>query len=177
MGVQRPVWGGGVPPYGVQGMEASERGWSRRGQTRAPGCEKRRRGGWKGAGVLEERGQGLPSPPDMGHSAIDADIESLYRRSPLHDLPLHRSLALVDLGEWKVVPLPLALAARSLTGAFARSRHYHRRRGATGRDDSRAALKEFDRPCQTWRHRHLGGRYPGSLVTWRNGSRRGYMGV
>lgn len=80
-------------------------------------------------------------------------------------------------GEWKVVPLPLALAARSLTGAFTRSRHYHRRRGATGRDDSRAALKEFDRPCQTWRHRHLGGRYPGSLVTWRNGSRRGYMGV
>lgn len=52
----------------------------RRKREGRPGYEKRCRG-------LEERGQGLPSPPDMGHSAIDADIESLYRRSPSHDLP------------------------------------------------------------------------------------------
>lgn len=185
MGVQRPVWGGGILPYSVQGM-AGGRGWSRRGQTRAPGREKRRRGGWIGDGERRGQEQGLPSPPDMGHSAIDADIESLYRRSPSHDLPLHHfSLALNDLEEWKVIPSPppcprredagCRASARPLAGAFARSRHYHRRRGATGRDD--AALKGFDRPCQTWRRRYPGGRYPGSLVTWRNGSRRGYMGV
>jgi len=77
----------------------------------------------------------------MGHSAIDADIESLYRWSPLHELPLHHfSLALVDLGEWKVVPpCPHRGDARQLAGAFARLRHYHRRWGATIRDDSRAA--------------------------------------
>lgn len=90
----------------------------------------------------------------------------------------------VDLGEWKVVPSRHEDARRlrrrsSRRRAFARSRHYHRRRGGGERplDDSRAALKGFDRPCQTWRHRHPSGRYPGSLVTWRNGSRRGYMGV
>lgn len=150
VGVQRPVWGGGIPPYDVQGM-AGRRGWLRRGQTRAPGREKRGRGGWKGDGGLGRREQGLPSPPDMGHSAIDADIESLYRRSPSHDLPLHHfSLALDDLGEWKVIPPTPLPSSRGRASArpLARSRHYHRRRGATGRDDWRAALKGFDRPCQ-----------------------------
>lgn len=78
----------------------------------------------------------------------------------------------VDLGEWKVVPsYSRREDARRLDSSLATLS------SATGRDDSRAALKGFDRPCQTWRHRHPSSRYPGSLVTWRNGSRRGYMGV
>lgn len=51
------------------------------------------------------RGRGeLPSPPDMGHLAIDADIESLYRPSP------SRAISVTSL-----LARPLARSRRSVT--------------------------------------------------------------
>lgn len=86
VGIERPVRDGGVPPYGVQRM-ITERGWSKREGRRARRCEDRWRGNCRDDRGTKGRRQGLPSPPDMGHSAIDADIESLYHRSPSRDLP------------------------------------------------------------------------------------------
>lgn len=91
------VWDGGAPPVrGCRGRYVDGDGRKERADARAALREKRRRSGRVGvAQRVEGEGRGLPSPPDMGHSAIDVDIESLYRRSPSDDLPYvtSRSLA------------------------------------------------------------------------------------
>lgn len=161
-------------------------GRKERADARAALREKRRRSGRVGvAQRVEGEGRGLPSPPDMGHSAIDVDIESLYRRSPSDDLPYVTSRSLALAGPAGVdSPLPPARgcvparlvvgsSARSPARTFARSLHYLRSGVATIRA---RGVKGFDRPRQTWRSRWQPIPYE-SVATWRNGSRRGYMGV
>jgi len=136
--------------------------------------------GWRDA--QRKGGTKLPSPPDMGHLAIDADIESLYRRSPSRAISLTSLLArslprsrLSTGGEWVVMALDPHENACSALDSIARShvcshrllrlQHYL---GARGRLAARIRARRqrvCDRPRQTWRHHHPGGRYPGSLVT------------
>lgn len=154
---------------------------SRRGQTRAPGCEKRQRGGWKGDGGVRRARAEVPvtarygSLGDRCRYRVPVSSESVARSSLTSLLARSRRPGGMESGP------PFTLAAGTRVGSIARRRvrALTTLSSATGddRDDSRATLKGFDRPCQTWRHRHPGGWYPGSLVTWRNGSRRGYMGV
>ncbi|TGZ37991.1 hypothetical protein DBV15_05269 [Temnothorax longispinosus] len=159
--------GAEVYPRTAYKRTASARGWSRRG------------GGWRSDGGPAGARAGAPVTARYGSLGDRCRYRvAVSPESVAHDFPLHHvSLALESRsGGMESGPLsptsrgrasarPLAGAARSLATLSS----------ATGGD---AALKggSIDRAKHGGIH-HPSSRYPGSLVTWRNGSRRGYMGV
>lgn len=142
-GVQRPVWGGGVPPYGVvQGM-ASGRGW----MEERVDARTRMREASKGR-LVKRRGIGrakAEAPVTARYGSLGDRCRYRVAVSPesvrtIFPYITSRSLSSRSGGmeSGPLLPSSRGRASAPPARSLVRSRHYHRQRGASGRPMIRA---------------------------------------